>query len=993
MKRLIALAIALATAMSMALPVIGATEDAPVLAPSEGEVEAGEFNSYIVVMQAEPLVVTEGQDNLDSNRAQQRAEELIASHEEALEEAGVDSGEIVNTYVNSLNGFSATLNHAQAEKVATSSGVAMVIPDELQQVNTDSSPSFLGLDGRGDAWRSGVTGEGVVVGIIDTGIWPEHPSFADDGSYGASPIGSVPCEFGNTAHHADDAPFTCNGKLLGARQMLATYRALIGAEDHEFDSARDDNGHGTHTASTAAGNANVRAEVFDKSYGKISGIAPRARIVAYKGLGELGGFTSDLAAAIDQAVADGVDVINYSIGGGASAPGIDEIAFLFAADAGVFVATSAGNSGPDASTVGNPGTMPWLTTVGASTQRRFIEGTIKLGDRTVIEGASITPSLKGTYKLVDAEDAGDDLCQEGNLDPEVVQGAIVLCRRGVNARAAKSLAVQTAGGVGMILYENTDDNNLFTDNHWVPTVHIDNTPGLKIKAYIDKAGNRARASITGTGKIDVWKPAPSMANFSSRGPNPVSPDIIKPDVTAPGFQILAGYSPFVDPGSTPPGELFAAIAGTSMSSPHVAGLFALLKQEHPDWSAAAAKSALMTTAYQKVRDHDRRSQADPFDFGAGHVDPGGPRERGSAFQPGLIYDAGLFEYAAYTCGEEFGVFTPGSCDFLEANGIPTDPSNLNLPSIGVADVAGSFTVTRTVTSVASDRGVKEYRAKVDAPKGYKVTVNPSTIRLRSGETATFEVEIVNRGAPVGAWRFGSLTWKEKGGQYEVYSPIAVKGAAMDAPTEVIGSGTEGEVTVDVAFGYSGDYDAVAHGLVPPLDGMSGSVDQDPDNSNWSPAEDGVGTRSHEIVVTDTALLRIQLGEDDIEPSAGVDIDLFLFNSAGVQVASSTAGGTEELIELVNPSNDTYTLYVHGWQTTFAPGAGEVAYGLNVWTVPNAGDTGPLVITAEPESATQGTVGQVTAAWTGLEPDRSYLGAISHHDGSGVLGYTWVRVDS
>ena len=199
----------------------------------------------------------------------------------------------------------------------------------MRQATTDSSGEYLGLTQRGGAYRSGLTGEGVVVGIIDTGIWPEHPSFADDGTYPA-PAFRPPCEFGNTAHNPNDVAFTCQNKLIGARQTLATYRAVIGAAPDEFNSARDDSGHGTHTASTAAGNADVDAEIFGRQVGTISGIAPRAQIIAYKGLGNLGGFTSDLAAAIDRAVRDGVDVINYSIGGGPSLLSGDAIQFLFA---------------------------------------------------------------------------------------------------------------------------------------------------------------------------------------------------------------------------------------------------------------------------------------------------------------------------------------------------------------------------------------------------------------------------------------------------------------------------------------------------------------------------------------------------------------------------------------------------------------------------------------------------------------------------------------
>ncbi|MCB0083311.1 MAG: S8 family serine peptidase, partial [Caldilineaceae bacterium] len=743
-------------------------------------------NVYIVVMANDPVIAYEGdvpgyqatkpgkgkKINPKSAHVKKYAKFLESTHTSTLESAGVQSNAKLHDYVYAANGFAAQLTLAQVDEVSKQNGVVRIMHDELRQAQTDSSPAFLGLTDPGGIWLKGYTGEGVIVGIIDSGIWPEHPSFADDGSY--RPLGitlddSRPtCEFGNTAHNSNDVPFACNNKLIGARQMLDTYRALIGADPAEYDSARDDNGHGTHTASTAAGNANVAASIYGIPRGNVSGIAPRARIIAYKGLGDLGGFTSDLASAIDQAVADGVDVINYSIGGGASAPGGDEIAFLFADAAGVFIATSAGNSGSAPSTLGNPGTMPWLTTVGASTQSRFFQGTVVLGNGATYSGASITPGV-GEAPLVDAEFAGGDLCIPGTLDPSKVTGAIVLCRRGSIARADKSLAVAVAGGVGMIMYENTDDNNLFTDTHWVPSVHIDQTPGLAIKAYIAADANPT-AHINGQ-ELSTWEPAPSMTIFSSRGPNPIAPDIIKPDITAPGLQILAGNSP--TPIGGYPGELFQAIAGTSMSSPHIAGILALIKQAHPDWSPAMARSAIMTTAYQDVRDNDRVSQADPFDMGAGHVDAGNKAGKGSILEPGLAYDAGLFEYAAFTCGMDFGVFTAGTCDFLASLGIPADPSDLNLPSIGIAELPGSQTVIRTVTSVAKESGWRDYTVSVNAPAGYQVTVAPSTLHLKKGQSATYAVTFTNVSAPVDEWRFGSLTWSDATGHYDVYSPLAV----------------------------------------------------------------------------------------------------------------------------------------------------------------------------------------------------------------------------
>jgi subtilisin family serine protease len=964
------------------------------------QVESG-TESYIVVMKQDPAIAYEGGQagfqatkpgkggkiNPNSAHVKKYQEHLNAAHNASLAQAGVDAGAKVYDYTIALNGYSAFLTENQVSAIKAQKDVNLVLPDVMRYPDTDSSPGFIGLTGPAGAWQTGYDGEGVIVGVIDTGIWPEHPSFADDGSFPAAPVldDSRPnCEFGNTAQNSNDAPFECNNKLIGARQMLDTYRFFIGADPDEFDSARDDDGHGTHTASTAAGNAGVEASVFGIPRGTISGIAPRARVIAYKALGNLGGFTSDLAAAIDQAVADGVDVINYSIGGGAGLPGGDEIAFLFAANAGVFVATSAGNSGSGAATVGNPGTMPWMTTVGASTQSRFFQGTVILGDGSQYTGASFTPGV-GTSPLVDAEFAGGDLCEPGALDPNLVSGNIVLCRRGAIDRTAKSLAVLQAGGVGMIMYENSDDNNLFSDSHWVPSVHVDQTPGLAIKDYIASAANPTAEIVAE--QVSEWSSAPSVTYFSSRGPNLVSPDLIKPDVTAPGIQILAGNSPFPDPDSTPPGELFQAIAGTSMSSPHVAGLFALLKQAHPNWSPAMAKSALMTTAYQDVRDNDRVSQADPFDMGSGHVNPGDRVHKGSAFQPGLAYDAGLFEYAAYTCGENFGVFSQGSCDFLESIGVPLEPYNLNVPSIGVAELAGTKTVQRTVTSVAEESGWRTYKVFLDSPPGYDVTVSPSSLTLKKGQSATYEVTITNDGSgPIGEWRFGSLTWSDDTGHYDVYSPIAVKGALFEAPSEILGSGTDGSTSFNVSFGYTGSYTAATHGLEPATV-TSDNVVQDPDQS-FNP-NDGFSNR-HDFNLSGAAYFRIAMPPESVADPA-IDLDIYVFNPNGVLVASSTSGSTNEQVDISLPMDGTWSVYVHGWQTA-GPSA---VYDMYSWII-SATPGGNMSVDSAPTSATIATTGTIDVSWSGLTSGALsdwYLGAVSHTGDAGLMGLTLINVDN
>lgn len=961
------------------------------------QVAKGKYDSYIVLMELDPVISYEGgvgkfkatkpgkgqKINPKSAHVRKYSKHLRESHDKILAAAGISAGAKLHDYTVALNGFAAKITHEQATKIAHMKGVSRVLPDVLRQKTTDNSPTFLGLDGPAGPWLKGYDGEGVIVGVIDNGIWPEHPSFADDGSYAAPPIPPLDdsrpnCEFGNTAHNPNDAPFTCNNKLIGARQMMDTYRAVIGARSDEFDSARDDDGHGTHTASTAAGNAEVQASVLGVDRGIVSGIAPRAHVIAYKGLGFLGGFSSDLAAAIDQAVADGVDVINYSVGSGSFAIGPDDIAFLFAADAGVFVATSNGNSGPGPATIGSPASVPWLTSVGASTQDRTFQGSAASSDGWEFFGASITDGTD-ELPLVDAADAGDELCNPGALNPAVVAGNVVLCRRGAIARVDKSQAVFLAGGAGMILYNANDGQSQVTDTHWVPSVHINNTDGLVIKDYIATTSEPV-ASING----GVLTPidAPWMAGFSSRGPNRLSGDIIKPDVTAPGVNILAGASPFPYGGAFQ-GELFQSISGTSMSSPHVAGVFALLKQAHPDWSPAMAKSALMTTSYQAVKKEDGSTPADPFDMGAGHINPGGKANKGSVFEPGLVYDAGFLDYLGFLCDADPATFTDpaGTCGFLESIGVPTDASDLNLASIGVAELPGSQTVTRTITSVAKERGWRNYNVEVDAPPGYDVIVSPSSVRLKKGMSASYEVTITNESAPVDEWAFGSLTWSDVTGHYTVRSPIAVRGSLLGAPDSVEGFGETGSASFDVTFGYTGSYTAAPHGLVADSP-TSGSIGQDPDQTYPSPDDSPVGVQKIDFPIAGAAFVRWKMvipGDDDI--------DLFLENSSGAIIAQSTNGGTDELIELTLPADDTYTMVVHGWSVPNEP----LPYTLSYWAVPLASG-GSLSVDSAPTSATVGASGTIGISWTGAVSG-THLGAVSHTGDAGLLGLTLVEVET
>jgi hypothetical protein len=530
----------------------------------------------------------------------------------------------------------------------------------------------------------------------------------------------------------------------------------------------------------------------------------------------------------------------------------------------------------------------------------------------------------------------------------------------------------------MILYNESDGESQNTDGHAVPSVHISNTDGLAVKAYIaDAASPTARIEAGVSIVID----APWMGGFSSRGPNLLSGDIIKPDVTAPGVNILAGHSP-VNYEAGPQGELFQIISGTSMSSPHVAGLFALIKQAHPDWTPAMARSALMTTAHQDVKKEDGVSEADPFDMGAGHVNPGLKANKNSIFEPGLAFDAGLFEYAGYTCGAELGVFTAATCAFLESVDIPSDPSDLNLPSIGIADLAGTQTIRRTVTSVAKDKGWHTYRPVIDAPPGFTVEVSPSTLSLRSGMTASYDVTITNVGAPVDEWRFGALTWVAQGRLYQVRSPIAVKAARFVAAEEAVGSGVSGSTSFDVTFGYDGSYLPAAHGLEPAAI-ISDTVAQDPDQT-FDP-NDGFSNQ-HLIQVNGAALLRLRLPPD--AATADADLDLFLFDPQGDLVAQSTNAGTDEAIDVQLPASGTWTLYVHGW---LAPG-GVSSYDLSSWVV-SLTPGGNMQISEAPALASSGSTETVEVSWTGATAGEWHVGVVSHTGDAGLMGLTVIDVDN
>jgi subtilisin family serine protease len=662
-------------------------------------------------------------------------------------------------------------------------------------------------------------------------------------------------------------------------------------------------------------------------------------------------------AAIDQAVADGVDVINFSISGSqTSFRDPVEIAFLFAADAGVFVAASAGNAGTTSS-VAHPG--PWLTTVAAGTHNRNGEGAVTLGNGVTYAGASVAtpvaaPLIDSTAAgLPGADPAQVALCYgeaDGAvvLDPAKIAGKIVVCQRGVTGRVNKSLAVQRAGGVGMILF-NSPDSSLNADFHFVPTVHVSLASGTAIKAYAATAG--ATASIA-KATIVFNVPAPFTASFSSRGPlRAGNGDMLKPDLIAPGQDILAGVAP---PGNG--GKLFDLYSGTSMSSPHVAGLAALFKQKYPNWSPMAIKSALMTSAGD-VLDGPNTNPLVIFRQGAGHVRPA------LAMNPGLVYDSNFGDWLSFICGVQPG----GGCTGVT----PIDPSNLNVASIALGDMPGSQTVTRKLTNVSG--GALTVSPSLSGLSGINVVVSPSSLTLARGETKAYTVSFTNATATPGSYVGGQLTWAGSG--VSVRSPVVVRPVALSAPTQVSGS-------YNVTFGYNGAFTVTPRGLVEATV-TPGTVSDDPTDGTCSLTAPNAQLIPVAIPAG-TTYARFSLFDADV--ASGADIDLCVFNSAGTLVGASGSGTSAEEVNLTGPVADTYTVVVQGWGVV-----GSSPFKLNTWLLGSTA-AGNMTVSA-PGAAAVGQTAAVTLATSGLAAGTKYLGSVVYGGTSGMPSPTIVRIDT
>ncbi len=910
--------------------------------------------------------------NAKSRAAKAYAEYLTGKQKDVAASVGAS---VDYSYTLALNGFAADLSARQAAELSAQKQVASITPDKLLKTTATPSPEFLGLTGPYGVWESvgGVeeAGEGVVVGVLDTGIAPENPSFAGD-ALGTTP-GDEPYLNGDaiTFEKADGTTFTgvcqtgeqfeaddCNTKVIGARYYLEGFgeENIGGADIGEYVSPRDGDGHGSHTASTAAGNFGVETTVGEADFGPISGVAPAAKISAYKVCWTApnpendGCANSDILAAINQAVKDNVDVINFSIGGSPAETTVSptDQAFLGAAAAGIFVSASAGNAGPGSSTLDNA--SPWITTVAASTIPSY-EATATLGNGAEFAGASITVDrtpgaeplsgelVRGDLVAVEGHDPADALlCGPESLDPAKVAGKIVFCERGVYDRVAKSAEVARAGGIGMLLV-NRVPGSVDTDLHSVPTIHLDARYWEETYAYAGTPG--ATVTFTPDNTTDVVTPVPQVAGFSSRGPVLADgSDILKPDITAPGVSILAA-------GANAAGEAatWQFLSGTSMAAPHVAGLAALYLGERPNASPSEIKSALMTTAYNTV-DETGAEVTDPFSQGAGHVDP--PKY----FEPGLLYLNTTEDWLAYIQGIGYDIGVD-----------PIDPSDLNLPSIAIGALTGSQTVTRTVTSTQAGVFTAE---PINIP-GIEAVVTPSTLEFSGpGEKQSYTVTFTRTDAPLDVFSTGWLDWVS--GETRVHSPIAVQPVSLAAPESVEGEGVEGSVDVEVIPGSTGDIPLHLDGLVP---GFHHPNAEDPSDPHTGAGVAG-DVFTYEVQVPEGAqLARFDL--DAADETSDLDLTVYLLDAeGGTPVAGwqSATGAADERIDILAPDPGFYLVEVSVF-------SGESAFDLTTYAVTEGPAEGSFTATPPVISGVQGEPTTYTLSWAGLTPETSYLGLVRY----------------
>ncbi|XP_039683732.1 subtilisin-like protease SBT4.14 isoform X2 [Medicago truncatula] len=709
-----------------------------------------QMNFYIVFFGVQPVnrdIALETQLNVLSS--------VKGSYHEAKES-------IVYSYTKSFNAFAAKLSEDEVNKLSAMDEVLLVFKNQYRKLHTTRSWNFIGLPLT--AKRRLKLERDIVVALLDTGITPESKSFKDDG------LGPPPAKWKGTCKHY--ANFSgCNNKIIGAKY----FKADGNPDPADILSPIDVDGHGTHTASTAAGDLVQNANLFGLANGTSRGAVPSARLAIYKVCWSSTGCADmDILAAFEAAIHDGVDVISISIGGGSPDYVHDSISIgaFHAMRKGIITVASAGNDGPSMGTVTN--TAPWIVTAAASGIDRAFKSTVQLGSGKNVSGVGIScfDPKQNRYPIINGIDAAKDskskedakFCNSGSLQANKVKGKLVYCIGSWGTEAT----VKEIGGIGSVIeYDNYPD---VAQISIAPAAIVNHSIGETITNYI-KSTRSPSAVIYKSHEEKVL--APFTATFSSRGPNPGSKHLLKPDIAAPGIDILASYTLRKSltglAGDTQFSE-FSIISGTSMACPHVAGVAAYVKSFHPKWTPAAIRSAIITTAKPMSKRINNEAE---FAFGSGQLNPT------RAVSPGLIYDMDDLGYIQFLCHEGYKgsslsalIGSPINCSSLipglgyDAINYPT--MQLSLESKKETQI-GVF--RRTVTNVGPVPIT--YNATIRSPKGVEITVKPSVLSFdKKMQKRSFKV-IVKVKSIITSMEIlsGSLIWRSP--RYIVRSPIVI----------------------------------------------------------------------------------------------------------------------------------------------------------------------------------------------------------------------------
>nr|GMC82329.1 subtilisin-like protease SBT1.9 [Ipomoea batatas] len=692
-----------------------------------------------------------------------------------------DSPNLVYSYDNVIHGFSAVLSEEELEALKMSPGFVSAYKDHPFELHTTYTSDFLKLNAVTGLWPASKFGEDVIIGVIDSGVWPESRSFSDHGMPEIPKRWKGVCRKGTEFNSS-----LCNRKLIGANYFNAGLLAENPELSISMNSARDTNGHGSHTASTAAGNYAEGASFFGYAAGTAKGVAPRARLAVYKATWSEGSSTADLIAAMDQAVADGVDVISISIGYRFIPLYEDSIAIAAfgAMMKGVLVSASAGNRGPSYGSVNNA--APWFLTVASGLTDRWFAGTLRLGNGVTIRGWTTFPGRALVRDVSLLYNKTISVCNSSELVGQVPDpgSTILICQKSDEADFSTQMGYVTAARLLAAIFINEDPTIFRFVDFPNPGVVISPKEGKQVIRYAKK-GNDPRASITFQETYFGNKLAPTVSASSSRGPSRSYLGISKPDIMAPGVLVLAAY---------PPTEIASTIgtnielasdylleSGTSMACPHAAGIAAMLKGAHPGWSPSAIRSAMMTTAITVdntgkpiKKSYDLGSAATPLDMGAGLVDPN------RALDPGLIYDATPQDYVNLLCSMNLTEAQFKSIARASAgHNCSTPNTDFNYPSfIALYSLESQEfnwleqTFKRTVTNVGP--GAAKYKVKLEVPKNSTMSVSPKTLTFgKKNEKQSYTLKLRYRGDVDQSINVGSVTWVEVDGYHRVRSPIVV----------------------------------------------------------------------------------------------------------------------------------------------------------------------------------------------------------------------------